>query len=155
MPRRMRIGEIASYAGVEVQTVRWYERAGLLRAPTRAENGYRMYDPDAAERLRFIRRAKTLGLTLKEIQQLLTTLDEACCGDVRPQMAALLDDKIAEVDAHISELRSLRERLDVHRGTVLARAHDGTAEASCTPDGCVCLEGTEPLRSSDPDLRTA
>lgn len=67
----LKIGQLAQRAGVNVDTVRYYERAGLLPAPQRQPSGYRAYTSDAVRRLRFIRRAKTLGFTLEEVGELL------------------------------------------------------------------------------------
>ena len=67
----MKIGEFAHDAGVNVQTVRYYERRGLLPEPDRRPSGYREYGPDALDRLHFIKRAQELGFTLTEIRELL------------------------------------------------------------------------------------
>lgn len=143
MEKLLRIGEIAKSAGVDVQTVRWYERVGLLRHAPRSAGGYRLYDQADTERLGLIRQAKTLGLSLGEIQRTLELLDEACCDDVRPEVVALLGAKIAAIDARISELQTLRERLAVRQQLVLEASRDKDAQASCTPSSCVCLEAQE------------
>ena len=75
------IGKIAAEAEVAIDTVRYYERAGLLPAPPRRESGYREYPPDTVKRLRFIRRAKNLGFSLPEIAELLELSSPR--GDVR------------------------------------------------------------------------
>ena len=77
----MRIGELAHGAGVSVETVRFYEREGLLPAPPRRGSGYREYPPDTLARLRFIRHAKELGFSLPEIQELLSlrSTEAPCC----------------------------------------------------------------------------
>jgi DNA-binding transcriptional MerR regulator len=69
MRNALTIGQLANRAGVGVETVRFYERQGLLEAPTRAVSGYRQYPQDAVGRLGFIRRAKGLGFTLKEVSE--------------------------------------------------------------------------------------
>ena len=68
----LRIGQAAKSAGVGVETIRFYEREGLLRQPVRRGSGYRQYDEETVRRLRFIRRAKELGFTLREIAELLS-----------------------------------------------------------------------------------
>ena len=79
------IGEIARQGGVGVETVRFYERQGLLEKPSRSESGYRQYPTEAVSRLHFIKKAKEVGFSLKEIKELLSLrLDEtATCQDVR------------------------------------------------------------------------
>lgn len=97
----MTIGKLAAQADVAIDTVRYYERAGLLPEPPRRESGYREYPPEAVKRLRFIRRAKALGFSLPEISELLSL--SAPRADVRKVKAAaqlklkLLDEKIAEL----------------------------------------------------------
>lgn len=84
--RVMRIGELARQAGVNIQTVRFYERKGLLPAPRRKPSGYRLYTDEDLHRLRFIRRAKALGFSLEEIREVLHMraeggpADRALCG---------------------------------------------------------------------------
>src|SRR5271170_6503727 len=93
------IGQIARRAAVGVETVRYYEREGLLERPQRKSSGHRAYGDDVVARLLFIRRAKTLGFTLKEIKDLLTLrLDEnAPCSTIRKRAQV----KIVDIDARI------------------------------------------------------
>lgn len=93
------IGQLANESGVGVETVRFYERSGLLPEPPRTASGYRQYDQRAVDRLRFIRRVKELGFTLQEIQSLLDlrTGTPAQCADVRDQIAAKLEDVAARI----------------------------------------------------------
>jgi MerR family copper efflux transcriptional regulator len=105
------IGKLAAQAGVAVDTVRYYERNGLLPEPPRRASGYRIYPAAAVKRLRFIRRAKTLGFTLAEIGELLALA--APRADVRKVKHAaqtklvLLDDKIADLERIRASLRQL------------------------------------------------
>lgn len=105
----LKTGELARRAGVGVETVRYYERRGLLREPPRRPSGYRMYPPTAVDRLRFIRRARELGFTLREIDQLLSTSMTVGdrCGLVQEHLAA----KVADVEGRIADLRRVREAL--------------------------------------------
>ncbi|MGH7743580.1 MAG: heavy metal-responsive transcriptional regulator [Candidatus Dormibacteria bacterium] len=98
----MTIGQLAKQVGVNVQTVRFYERRGLLPDPTRKESGYRIYSPDDLHRLRFIRHAKTLGFSLNEIATILRMREKGkCpCGEVT---------KIGE--GHLQDLEEQIERL--------------------------------------------
>jgi MerR family copper efflux transcriptional regulator len=103
------IGQLARAAGVGVETVRFYERKGLLDAPARKESGYRQYDGDAVERLKFIRRAQQVGFALKEIQELLALRDDpdARRADVRDRAGR----KIADIDAKVRDLLAMRASL--------------------------------------------
>jgi MerR family transcriptional regulator, copper efflux regulator len=107
--RAISIGQLAKAAGVGVETVRFYERKGLLDVPARKDSGYRQYDDAAVERLRFIRRAQQVGFTLKEIQDVLALRDDpdARRADVRERAAG----KIADVDAKVRDLMAMRESL--------------------------------------------
>lgn len=103
------IGQVARRAEVGVETVRFYEREGLLAEPARKTSGYRQYTEDVVARLRFIKRAKVLGFTLKEIAQLLALRadPDTTCGDVNRQAQA----KLADVEAKIRDLRRIRQAL--------------------------------------------
>lgn len=104
----MTIGQLARRAGSDVETIRYYERRGLLPPPPRAGNGYRRYPPDAARRLRFIRRAKTLGFTLTEIGELLS-LREA--GDDRAAVKQLARARLADLESRLADLQRMRDAL--------------------------------------------
>lgn len=104
----MTIGQLARRAGSDVETIRYYERRGLLPPPPRSGNGYRRYPPDAARRLRFIRRAKTLGFTLAEIGELLS-LREA--GNNRAAVKELARARLADLDARLADLQRMRDAL--------------------------------------------
>lgn len=109
------IGQVASGAGVNVQTVRYYERRGLLPKAPRTASGYRTYDTEAVARLRFIKRAQDLGFSLEEITELLELRVEhgAACTAVE----AKAKDKIAMVERKIDELQRMKSVL-----TELSRA---------------------------------
>lgn len=106
---RMKIGEIAREAGVNIQTVRYYERRGLLADPRGAGEGYRDYDDAAVERLRFIRRAQELGFTLAEVTELLALrLDPHTTASA---VKARATEKIGEIDSRIRDLERIRSAL--------------------------------------------
>lgn len=105
----MQIGEFARRAGVNVQTVRYYERRGLLPEPERRASGYRQYTPAALERLQFIRRAQELGFTLNEIDELLQLRTDP--QTTAAQVKARAEAKIADVDTRIEDLRQIRHAL--------------------------------------------
>jgi MerR family mercuric resistance operon transcriptional regulator len=105
----MTIGQVARHVGIGVETVRFYERKGLLDAPPRRESGYRQYAPDVIRRLQFIKRAKELGFSLKEITELLSLRvdPETTCGEVKQRAEA----KMADIDAKLRDLRRMQEAL--------------------------------------------
>ena len=106
----MTIGEVATQARVNVQTVRYYERRGLLPAARRTSSGYRQYGDDAVGRLRFIRAAQVLGFSLKEIGELLglRVRSRTACHDVEEKALG----KIAEIQAKIVQLERLKNVLE-------------------------------------------
>ena len=101
-------GELARQAGLNVQTLRYWERRGLLRPPQRTDSGYRQYPSEDVRRIRFIQRAKGLGFTLLEIAELLAlqVAGDDSCDEVREQAEAKLDDVR-------DRIRSLRRMQDV------------------------------------------
>jgi DNA-binding transcriptional MerR regulator len=105
----MKIGEVASRAGVSVDTVRFYERVGVLPLPARTESGYRDYEPDAIERIRLTRELQAIGFTLNDTVDALAAHDAggATCESERWRLDAVL----ARVDAKIAELNALRGRI--------------------------------------------
>ena len=106
--KSMTVGQTARQAGVGVETVRFYEKNGLLEAPTRRASGYREYDEQTVNRLRFIQRAKELGFTLSEIMELLSLRwSERPCDDVRQRA----DAKVAEIEAKVAMLLRMKEVL--------------------------------------------
>lgn len=103
-----RIGEVARAAGVAVDTVRYYEREGLLRRALRSASGYRLFSEDDVQRVRFIRQAKTLGFTLGDIAELLQ-LQEG--GGRRDRVRARAARRVADLDQRIAELTAIRSAL--------------------------------------------
>jgi len=121
----MKIGELAKAANTPVETIRYYEREHLLPTPARTEGNYRIYDEDHAQRLGFIRRCRSLDMTLDEIRGLLRFRDapQEDCGQVNQ----LLDDHIGHVAARIAELRTLEKQLKALR----QQCRGGNAERPC------------------------
>ncbi len=103
------IGELARRAGVNVQTVRYYERRGLVLPTGRKRSGYRLYDQGALKRLRFIRHAKELGFTLEEIKELLELRADSAFACQRAKEKAL--EKLKDVERKIGALRSVEKVL--------------------------------------------
>ena len=109
----MKIGELALAAQTQVETIRYYEREGLLPQAPRSEGNYRIYGPKHVERLAFVRHCRSLDMTLDEIRVLLRFKDapQAECGEVN----ALLDEHIGHVATRIRELRQLEKQLKALR----------------------------------------
>ena len=143
--RPMRIGVLARRAGVNVQTVRYYERRGLLAAAARRPSGYREYTDRSLDRLLFIRRAQELGFTLAEIQELLALRLEpgSTAAGVKAQAEAALG-RIDEKIAHLSQIRSALAHL-------AGRCHGGDAAA----DDCPLLDTLGPLEPACPSCEPA
>lgn len=130
---RLSTGEVAERAGVGVETIRFYEREGLIEEPPRTGAGYRQFPPRVVTRLRFIRSAKDLGFTLREIRELLSL--RAGPGRNRDDARRMAREKLDEVDGKIDALQRIRHALaslvDQCRG-------GGVAEE------CPILEAMEP-----------
>jgi MerR family copper efflux transcriptional regulator len=103
------IGQVSRDAGVGVETVRFYERQGLIREPKRKASGYRLYSADVIDRLRFIKRTRELGFSLAEIEDLLSLRVDPSnsCEEVRRRAS----ERIAEVEAKIADLERIRGAL--------------------------------------------
>jgi Hg(II)-responsive transcriptional regulator len=105
----MRSAQVAAEAGVNLQTLRYYERRGLLPAPPRLESGYRAYHPDAVRTVRFVKTAQRLGFTLEEIDSL---LDLAAGGPANCEAAqAVATAKVTELERRIDDLTAMRDSL--------------------------------------------
>jgi len=119
----MWISRTAEAAGVNAQTLRYYERRGLIGRPRRGQSGYREYSADAVDVVRFIKRAQDLGFTLDEIEELIA-LRGVRRGE-RHRVRAIAERKMAEIDRKIAQLRSMRRAL---ASLVDACHHGGHAE---------------------------
>ena len=106
----MTIGAVAKRVGVAIDTIRYYEREGLLPEPLRRASGYRSYDNSAVRQLRFIRRAKDLGFTLEEIRDLLALSADRQRGVKAVKKRA--QERLAAIDARIAELTRVRNGLE-------------------------------------------
>jgi DNA-binding transcriptional MerR regulator len=123
----MRIGEVAERAGLSTKALRHYERVGLIEEPTRTTSGYRDYAEPVLDRLRFIRSAQAVGLTLAEIKGVIDFREQGSppCGHV----LELIEGRAADLDHRIAELCGLRDEL---RG--LARRGRSLSPEACSPD---------------------
>lgn len=105
----MRIKELAQATGVDVETIRYYEKQTLLPEPARQDNGYRDYTNDHLERLSFIRHCRALEMSLADIRQLLTALDAP--GEPHPDVDRLVQEQIERVRARLNSMRALEKQL--------------------------------------------
>ncbi len=130
----LKTGELAKRAGVNVETLRFYEREGLVPEPPRRVSGYREYPAEVVRLIRFIKRAQELGFSLREVKELLALRVEpgTTCADVREKAQA----KVSEVRQKVADLRAIERALK-------------TLTASCSGDGPLsdcpileCLDGT-------------
>jgi DNA-binding transcriptional MerR regulator len=122
--RALRTGELAKRAGVNVQTLRYYERRGLLAAPIRRPSGHREYSEDAVRLLRTIKAVQRLGFTLAEIEELLDlSAHRRGTGELHRRARA----KVAEIDAKIAQLQQMRQTLL----TAVAAECDSLTDCSC------------------------
>jgi MerR family copper efflux transcriptional regulator len=120
------IGQAAALAGVGVETVRFYERKGLIEPPARTPAGYRAFPRDVVRRIRFIKRAQELGFSLAEIRELLTlrVAADTTCADIRARAV----DKIDQIDRKLADLQRVRRAL-----THLAETCAGSGPVSACP----------------------
>lgn len=119
MESTLRIGELGLATGVDVETIRYYEKAGLLPKPARRSNGYRVYGSAHLERLSFIRHCRALDISLADIGRLLEFVahPEADCCDIDQ----LIDAQLARVQARLASMQALEQQLSALRGRCGAR----------------------------------
>ena len=124
--KALTIGKVAKQVGLGIETIRFYERTGLLEEPPRNDSGYRQYPPEAVVKLRFIKKAKQLGFSLQEIGELfaLRQSRQATCSDVRAQA----EEKIRTIEIKIKDLTKMKEAL-----TELTCQCDGDGPVSQCP----------------------
>ena len=127
------VGQLAKETGINLETVRYYEKLKLLPKPKRRESRYRVYDENDLKRLLFIKRAKELGFTLKEIKELfeLRIDSHAKCGDVKH----LTEHKLKDVDNRISDLKKIK--------SVLVKLINHCINEEVSSDECPILESIE------------
>jgi DNA-binding transcriptional MerR regulator len=135
---RWTIGALAREAGVGVDTVRFYERQGVLPKPVRRSSGYREYQESDARRVRFIKRAQALGFTLKEIKGFLAMNvgKGATCGQLAPKA----ESKLAEIDRKIADLKKMRASLAELQAVCLTARETRNGRAACDCRVVDCFE---------------
>ncbi len=130
----MTISQVARRTGVPASTLRYYEKVGILPAPARTDSGYRRYDEGAVARLAFVQRAKSLGIDLDDVGELVRLWDGEECGPVQEQLRAKVHDQRAATARRLEELTQLATDLDAVAATI-------GASATCGPD-CACVRPT-------------
>lgn len=146
MTPALTIGQLAKATGVASKTIRYYEQIGVLPAPSRSPARYRQYDQSGVQRLRFIRRARSLRVPLREIKSLVTALEEGRPG-MRPRLRALVRQQLVAVQHQSGELQLLQQQLEqVLRRLVMSPRRR-------QKDGCRCLDvegvdGSPPRRKA-------
>lgn len=122
-PDQLLIGELALRAGINRETLRYYERRGVLRHTGRTSSGYRVYGRDAQERLRFIKRAQSFGFTLDEIVMLLGLRRDSPQSCRR--VLAMLDEKVTDLGGRIEELTRFHRQLTRYRDRCVGAVERG------------------------------
>lgn len=138
----MRIGELGQATGVDIETIRFYEKSGLLPTPARSENGYRAYGATHLERLAFIRHCRALDIPLSEVKRLLEFVEHpnADCGDIDQ----LINTQLAKVRARLKSLKALEKQLSSLRGRCGAKHIAGECGilhelvSAAHKEACVC-----------------
>ena len=138
----MTIGQVAKQASLTTEAIRFYEREGLLPKPSRTHTGYRLYANPVLGKLRFIRQARTLGLSLQEIKEIfkMARIGRTPCSRVRE----LLADKLTDLDQKIAELRQFRRELDRFIQTVA----DLPDQADASESVCALIEIAPTIKAS-------
>jgi DNA-binding transcriptional MerR regulator len=142
----MRVSELANEVGTSSDALRYYERIGLLTPPARTASGYRMYDQEAVDRVRFIKRAQRFGLRLADIADLVAIQERGMCpcGGTR----RLLEARMAELDDEMEALRRLRQEIEAMLED--ERSGQGAGVSQCGP---ICAGGTDQGSPAEP-IRT-
>jgi len=138
MAPSLTISQVAKTSGVAAKTIRYYEQIGVLPAPRRAASGYRLYDQTGVERLRFIRRARSLGLPLQQLKTLMDTLNGGGHHPLRPRLRALVREQLYAVTNQFAELERLRQQLEQilqRMPTSVYRPHAGMCQCLGTKNG--------------------
>lgn len=136
--RGIRIGQLARESGVSAKTLRYYEEIDLLRPAGRTVSGYRLYDDEVVRRLRFVRRAQTLGLSLADIRAILEISDE---GRVPCEhVVGIVDRELKRIAAQVRRLRELRGELRDLRARLAGALESGSARPG---QACPCFQDGE------------
>ena len=124
----LRIGELAARAGVSIDTIRYYERRRLLPRAPRRPSGFRVFTPEIVERVRFIKQAQEIGLSLEEIKELLS---DGGGADKCRRVSELLRAKLGEIDRRIKTMRTFRRTLAHHLAACERELNEKGKAAEC------------------------
>ncbi len=138
--KRMRIGEIAGVAGLSTSAIRYYEKVGLLAAPSRSRSGYREYSDEDVRRVRLIAQARMLSLPLDEVRQLIAFAMDGKCGPLRSELRTALENRAADTRRQIRELKSLQRELDRICAELADTSCPSQALAPPSSGACACLD---------------
>ena len=139
----MTISQLARRSGLTASTLRYYEQIGVMPPAARSESGYRLYDEAALARLAFVQRAKTLGIDLGDLAELVRLWDGAECAPVQDRLRSLVHEQRATARERLSELTQLATELDAVGASI--------GDAACGPD-CACVQ-PQPEAAAPPDER--
>jgi MerR family transcriptional regulator, copper efflux regulator len=112
MPQVLKIGQLAQATGVSAKTIRYYEQVGVLPPANRTAAGYRLYAEQGLHRLLFVRRARTLGLSLQNLKSLTAALDDGPRATVRSRLLGLVREQLSAVQQQISDLHLFQQQLE-------------------------------------------
>lgn len=135
------IGEVSRRTGLPVKRIHYYEQRGLVEPARRSESGYRLYTEEQVAKLKFVKRAKLLGLTLEEIAELVSVAEGCNEGQIFPHIEELLAEKISYIERKIAELSAFRQGLLYYRERANALKDRTLPERYCEDASfCGCLE---------------
>ena len=142
MKAGLTIGELAKELQLNPKTIRYYEEVGLLPETRRSESGYRLYSKYEIERLRLVKRAKLLGLSLAEIREIVAYAIDGQCNTLERQLLSLVATKLGEIDQKIEDLVTFRGNLQQYHRDLSGRLKIEVSEGRRTldSDSCRCLD---------------
>ena len=138
----MVIGQLSRRAGVPPKTIRYYEEVGILPAPARGENGYRIYSELDLRRVELVRRARALEMTLPEMKDLVEWAGSQTCDSFQTRLQEVVHRKLQELDQRMADLQHLRydlEHLEAHLSGIEEQAEADCTVLECSPGTCRCM----------------
>ncbi len=149
----MTIGELARRTGVSAKAIRHYESIGLLPRPQRQANGYRRYGLVDVNRLLLLHRIRLLGVSLAQAKPLLVDVSDARCAEVRRELLALVDERLAAIDQELAELRVFRGEVQDYQRALVACCPDEEVQfRECADLGCFVSPGASVLQEENHEV---
>ena len=139
MKAGLTIGELAGELRLNPKTIRYYEEVGLLPEPRRSESGYRLYSSYEVERLRLVKRAKLLGLSLAEIKEIVEYAIDGRCSVMEDRLLSLVEAKLGEIDQKIEDLVTFRDNLRQYHRDLSSRLKSGQEHMAPASASCQCI----------------